>query len=146
MRRVLTTVLPVAVLAIAVAVGAALVLAGRDDDATAGDRGATGPGTARTTTPPPRLDATLRRGSVVLLTTTRQDVALLRTLATEVAGTADPTPALETAGQAVVVRQTTALLPARVVALSATRELRAASPTDPALRTFAEAHLGRPAR
>lgn len=77
-------------------------------------------------------------GNVVLLHAADADGPALRALGDEIAGPASPE--LEQAGQAVIVRQ--APDAGGVVALSATRVLRADSAGDPQIRAFVEASLG----
>jgi uncharacterized protein DUF3105 len=86
-----------------------------------------------------RLVGLLRTGNVVLVYGRKSDRAALTTLARDVAGAPDPT--LEGAGQAVLVarRSTTP----GVVALAWQRVLRTGSASDPELRRFADAWLGR---
>ncbi|MDX6697444.1 MAG: hypothetical protein QOE65_841 [Solirubrobacteraceae bacterium] len=86
-----------------------------------------------------RLVRALRVGDVVLVYGRREDEAPLTALARDVAGAPDST--LEDAGQAVLVarRRTTP----GVVALASQRVLRTGSATDPELRRFADAWLGR---
>jgi hypothetical protein len=86
-----------------------------------------------------RLVRALRAGNVVLVYGRRGDEPSLTALARDVAGAPDAT--LEDAGQAVLVarRRRTA----GVVALAWDRVLRTGSATDPELRRFADAWLGR---
>lgn len=77
-------------------------------------------------------------GNVVLLYSGDTDGAPLRALADEIAG--PPSQELEQAGQAILVRQSAE---ARgVVALSATRVVRADTAGDPQIRAFVESSLG----
>ncbi|MGK2939492.1 MAG: hypothetical protein ACSLFR_17095 [Solirubrobacteraceae bacterium] len=77
-------------------------------------------------------------GNVVLLYSSDADGPPLRALADEITGPASPE--LEQAGQAVLVRQSPDA--GGVVALSATRVLRADSAGDSQIRAFVESSLG----
>lgn len=79
-------------------------------------------------------------GNVVLLHAAAQDGAALQTLAADVAG--PPSPELERAGQAVLVRRDPGA--GGIVAVSSTHVLRVTSDDDPQLRAFVEAWLGNP--
>lgn len=88
----------------------------------------------------PGAAAAARRGNVVLLHGEPATPPALAALSGDLGG---DEPALRDAGQAVIVvrRRGTA----GVVALAAGRSLEVADATDPLLREFAEAWLGRPA-
>ena len=86
-----------------------------------------------------RLLRALEAGNVVLVYGERADRRRLEALAEEVAG--EPDPALEEAGQAVLVARRRGRR--GVVGLAYQRILRVASPSDPELRRFADAWLGR---
>ncbi len=126
------------VLAAVAAVAAIAFFAARDDAPVARD---TGPGVPVARLGPTARDAPATQpGNVQLLHADRADAATLRALAEEVAG--PPSPELEAAGQAVLVRR----LPAvghGVLALAGDRGLRTDDPADPRLRAFVEAWLGR---
>lgn len=140
----LLTVLAGIVLALAVLVAVVAFFSGRDDAAV--ERG-TGPGDTSLAHGPSALPAgrravlldALRAGNVVLVYGSPRRPEPLRTLADEVAGPFDP--ALASAGQAVILTRRPGTR--GVIALSWSRVLRAASATDPRLRDFAEAWLGR---
>jgi hypothetical protein len=121
----------------AVAAVAAIAFFNARDDATVSR--ADGPGVRRPAGAPPRV----RAGNVLLLYRDPAAARGLRALADELAG--PPDPALEAAGQAVVVRRDRAL-GAPVRALSATKRQDAPSAGDPVIRGFAEYWLGRDAR
>ncbi len=84
----------------------------------------------------------LELGNVILAFGDARPPRALRALAGEVAGAFAPT--LAAAGQAVILARRPDLR--GVVALAWSRDLRVASPSDPRLRGFAEAWLGRGAR
>ncbi len=81
-------------------------------------------------------------GNVQLLHADRADAATLEALAEEVAG--PPSPELEAAGQAVLVRRVPDVGHG-VLALAGDRGLRTDDPEDPRLRAFVETWLGRAA-
>ena len=123
------------VLVLALAGVAALVaLLDARDDSTLG--GAAGPGVARAQGARP----VVAPGNVVLLYSDERLTAALREVALDAAGPA--TPALERAGQAVLVRRQAGLR-VPVVALTADRRLDASGPGDPRLRAFVDHWLGR---
>lgn len=82
----------------------------------------------------------LRAGNVVLVYGTPAPPPELAALARDVTG-GPPDPALESAGQAVILARRAGTR--GVVALAWQRRLRAGSPGDPQLRRFAEFWLGR---
>jgi Protein of unknown function (DUF3105) len=135
------------VLAVVVALGGAiglLALLDARDSARVRRPAAAGPGAPVPGGAPagisPALRRDLARGDVVFLYGSPQPPAGLRALAEEVQdGPADPS--LVAAGQAVLVARQPGTT--GVVALAWSRRLRARSPTDPALRRFAETWLGR---
>lgn len=131
--RKLAVVLGVMVLAV-VGGAAALAFFNARDDATVarGD----GPGRPR----PPGTDPPVRAGNVVLLHERPALEAPLQALAADIAG--EPTPALQAAGQAVLVRRAANLGP-DVRAITATRQIDAVGADDPQLRAFVEHWLGR---
>jgi hypothetical protein len=118
------------------ALGVAAVIAVLDARDSGTVRPATGPGTPRAAGARP----VVARGNVVLLFSDERETAALRALALDTGGPA--TPALEAAGQAVVVRRQPGLRVA-VVGLTRERRLDAAGPDDPRLRRFVEYWLGR---
>ena len=132
MRRAATAALATLV-ALAGAVVFVAFLQARDD-AEIG-RGEQGPGMPAPAETGPRL----RAGNVVLTHRRRADGRTLRALAEEVAG--EPDPAIEEAGQAVIVERR-AGQSAAVVARAWRRRLEAGRADDPALRSFAETWLG----
>ncbi len=105
------------------------------DDATVPRPDAVAPGAPRA----PGSEPDVRPGNVVLLYGDERLTRRLEALAERSAGA--PSPALAAAGQAVLVRLRTGLR-SPVVAVSATHELEASSPDDPALRGFIEHWLG----
>ena len=121
----------VAVLGVA---GLAAFFASRDDATVPQERD--GPGAAREANARPQV----KPGNVVLLYSDERLTSDLRRLAADVAG--EPSPALEAAGQAVLV-QRRPNLPVPVTALTASRRLQATAPQDRALRSFVEYWLGR---
>lgn len=123
------------VLALAVAAAiAALAFFDARDDATV--LRTPSPGVARAAGEAPPV----RSGNVLLLYRDLRSAAPLRALADELSG--PPDPALEAAGQAVIVRRSPQL-PGPVRALSAARRLDGRGAGDPAVRGFAEFWLGR---
>ncbi|HWC26017.1 MAG TPA: hypothetical protein VG474_05475 [Solirubrobacteraceae bacterium] len=104
------------------------------DEATVPQAG--GPGTVRAAGAQPAV----KPGNVVLLHSDERLSSDLRALAERIAGA--PSPALVDAGQAVLVERR-ANLAVPVTAVTATRELRASGPRDPALQEFVEYWLGR---
>jgi hypothetical protein len=95
-----------------------------------------GPGTTRAAGARPAVAA----GNVVLLFSDERETTALRALARDIGGPA--TPALQKAGQAVIVhRQTGVRSP--VVAVTKDRRYDATGTDDPALRGFVEYWLGR---
>ena len=131
----LAVVLGVLVLA-ALGVAGALVFFNARDDATLG--GDDGPGVARVDGARP----VVAPGNVVLLFSDERQTAGLRALAEETGGEA--TPALVSAGQAVIVRRQTGVR-VPVVALSSDRRLDGNGYDDPRVREFIEYWLGREA-
>jgi hypothetical protein len=105
------------------------------DDATVPDGGG-GPGVARAAGAQPHV----KPGNVVLLYSDERLTSDLRDLAARTAGA--PDPALEAAGQAVVVQRRPNLR-APITAVTARRQLKASGPADPALERFIEYWLGR---
>ena len=130
----LLTVLAGIVLGLAVLLAVVAFFSGRDDASV--ERGAA---SALPAGPRTALLEALRAGNVVLVYGSPRPPEPLRTLADEVAGPFDP--ALASAGQAVILARRPGTR--GVSALSWSRVLRAASATDPRLRDFAEAWLGR---
>ena len=123
-----------AVVAVLCVAGLAAFFASRDD-ATVPQK-ADGPGVERATNARPRVEP----GNVVLLYSDERLTSDLRALARRLAG--EPSPALEAAGQAVVVQRRPNLT-VPVTALTAGRRLQTTGPRDPALRSFVEYWLGR---
>jgi hypothetical protein len=117
---------------IAVAALAAFFVA-RDDATVARDDG---PGAVRRAGAQP----VVKPGNVVLLYSDERLTSDLRALPARLAG--EPGPALEAAGQAVLL-QRRPNLKVPVTAVTTTRELRAGGPGDPALGRFVEYWLGR---
>jgi hypothetical protein len=135
MRR-LGLLLAVVVLA-ALGAFAAIAFFNARDDAGVATPPSTGPGVPLSQlggVEAPRTQA----GNVVLLYSDRSMRAPLETLADDIAG--PPSPELEQAGQAVLVRRAPAA--DGIVAIAGDRGLRVTDPADPALRDFIEAHLG----
>lgn len=126
----------VLVLTVVVAAAAITFLTARDEATV--DRVA-GPGTERAGGAAPRVEP----GNVVILHRAASAPAPLRALAEELAGPA--TPALEAAGQAVIVRRDSGQRVA-LRAVSATHGVEADDAGDPRLREFVEFWLGRDAR
>jgi hypothetical protein len=127
----------VAVAGVLVAVAgviAALAYFNAHDDATVS--GTRGPGVTRAAGARP----VVAPGNVVLLFSDERETSALRALATDTGGPA--TPAVQAAGQAVIVRRQTGVR-APVVALTSDRRYDARGPDDPALRGFVEYWLGR---
>jgi hypothetical protein len=135
MSRRLVVALGVLVLAVA-GIGAALAYFNARDDATVSHSG--GPGKQRE----PRARPVVSTGNVMLLYSDERETTALRELAQDIGG--ESTPALEAAGQAVIVRRQTGLR-VPVVALTSQRRLDTAGPDDPNLRAFIEYWLGRDA-
>ncbi|HVF79842.1 MAG TPA: hypothetical protein VNA28_16210 [Solirubrobacteraceae bacterium] len=105
------------------------------DDSTIPQRG-DGPGVERK----PRSQPAVEPGNVVLLYSDERLTSDLRALAARTAG--EPSPALEAAGQAVLLgRRPNLKVP--VTAITATRMLTATGPDDPQLTSFIEYWLGR---
>lgn len=104
------------------------------DDANIGAQ-ESGPGV----TAPAETGPRLRAGNVLLTYRSEADGERLRALAEEVAG--PPDPAIQEAGQAIIVERRPDQGPA-VVARSWERRLEAASADDPQVRMFAETWLG----
>jgi hypothetical protein len=77
-------------------------------------------------------------GNVVVLYSGAGQKAALDALGEEIAG--PPSPELEEAGQAVIVRRDASA--DGIVAIAGDRGVRATSPSDPALRQFIEGRLG----
>ena len=140
MRR-LGLLLAVVVLAALGAFGAIAFFNARDDagvGAGAGGSASGAPGVplselggvpAQTDTPP---------GNVVVLYSESAQKATLDALAQDIAG--PPSPDLERAGQAVLVRRSPAA--DGIVAVAGDRGVRVTDPADPSLRAFIEGHLG----
>lgn len=130
-----------AVLAIAAVVLTVIGLAGlaaffaSRDEATVPQEGE-GPGLER----PANVQPQVKAGNVVLLHSDERLTSDLRALAARLAG--EPSPALEAAGQAVIVQRRPNLR-VPVTAVTATRRLEAQGPRDPALKSFIEYWLGR---
>ena len=95
-----------------------------------------GPGVERTANAQPRVAP----GNVVLLYSDERLTRALNALATRIAG--EPDPALEAAGQAVLVRRQPNMS-APVTAVTASHRLEASGPADPALESFVEYWLAR---
>jgi len=131
-RRAGTGVLAV-LLALAGTAGLIAFLQARDDSSIGGER--SGPGIEA----PGETSARLRPGNVLLTYKRQEDGAALRALAEDVAG--PPDPALEQAGQAILVERRPGQRQ-NVVARAWQRRLEAPSAADPAVREFAEAWLG----
>jgi hypothetical protein len=108
----------------------------RDDATVPQDSSHPTPGVARSPATQPRV----RAGNVVLLYSDERLTRDLRGLAARTAG--PPDPALEAAGQAVLVQRRPNLR-VPVTAVTANRRLEATGPGDPALETFIEYWLGR---
>lgn len=135
MRAVGIAVLVVACVAIG-GVAISSFLNGRDDAAV---HSSAGPGDARTTAGNLGAQADVGvPGNIVLLYSAAADGPALQALADDIGGPASPE--LERAGQAVLVRRDPQS--GGIVAVSATRVLRASSPDDPQLRSFVESWLG----
>ncbi|HEX2086635.1 MAG TPA: hypothetical protein VHF89_13210 [Solirubrobacteraceae bacterium] len=105
------------------------------DDSTIGDDAAA-PGTAA----PSLTERTLAQGNVEIVFSDPAHREALEALASDVAGPKPQDPALVHAGNAVIVSRGDA---PEIVATAYQRELRVASPDDPALREFVEYWLGR---
>ncbi len=88
-----------------------------------------------------QLLTALEQGNVVLVYGDAAQARALRALASDVAGAFDP--ALALAGQAVILDRAPRLAAGRVLALAWRHQLSAASPSDAALRAFAQYWLGR---
>lgn len=123
-------VLVVAVLGVA---ALAAFFSSRDDATIVGPDG---PGVAR----PASAQPTVKPGNVVLLYSDERLTSDLRALAQRTAGA--PGPALQAAGQAVLVERRPGVA-SPVLALSSTRQLAAGGPDDQALEAFIEHWLGR---
>jgi hypothetical protein len=117
--------------------GAAHLPAGQRAEVPAGELPASGPHR-----PDPVVSDRRRLGDVVVLYDAPEPPAALVRLQEEVAGPFEP--ALAAAGQAVILARREGAGPA--TALAWRRVLRAGSASDPALRDFAEAWLGRGAK
>jgi hypothetical protein len=131
-------VLAVVVLAAAGAFGAIAFFNARDDAGVNTQQ--TGPGVPVAQLGPIANEAPkTQAGNVVLLYANRSQRPALDALANDVAGPA--TPALQAAGQAVIVQHASDA--GGVVAIAGKRGLRVATPSDPQLRAFVEAWLGR---
>lgn len=131
--RPLVIGLGVTVLVIAAGLGVLTFFGARDDSTLDPQEG---PGIAR----PAGQQPVVRTGNVVLLYRDPADRAPLEALQDELSG--PPDPALEAAGQAVLVRRSPALS-TRVATLSASHRLDLPAPADPRVRSFAEFWLGR---
>lgn len=123
-----------AVFAVICVAALAAFFASRDDATVPQQAG--GPGVPRAANAQPEV----KPGNVVLRYSDERLTRDLRALAARIAG--EPTPALEAAGQAVLVQRAPNLRVA-VTALTASRRLQASGPRDPALRSFVEYWLGR---
>jgi hypothetical protein len=132
-RQALLALTVMVVVVIGVAAAIAFFVA-RDDATVPG--GDDGPGSARTDGD----TAVVAAGNVMLIHSDERLTRGLRELAAETAGSSDP--ALEAAGQAVLVRRRPNL-DVPVLALSSSHRLEARGPDDPALRRFIEYWLGR---
>lgn len=126
----------VVVVAAVLGIGAVAALLASRDDSTVSSAG--GPGVVR----PAGARPVVAAGNVVLLYSDERLTRGLRELATDIGG--PPDKALVAAGQAVIV-QRRPNQPVPVVAVSATHQIDATGPEDPALREFAEYWLGRDA-
>ena len=135
MARKALAALATVVLTVLLVAGAAAFFVSRDD-ATVPRATPAGPGEAR----PAGAQPAVRAGNVVLLHSDERLTLELRRLAERIAG--PPDPALQAAGQAVLVRQQPNL-DVPVTAVTARRMLEAAGPDDPALEAFIEYWLGR---
>jgi hypothetical protein len=135
MRR-LGLLLAVVVLA-ALGAFAAIAFFNARDDAGVATPSATGPGVPLSQLGGVQAPST-REGNVVLLYSDAASRAPLQALAEDIAG--PPSPELEQAGQAVLVRESPAA--DGIVAIAGDRGLRVSDPADPALRAFIEAYLG----
>jgi hypothetical protein len=131
-RRIAVAV--VALLLAAAGVVAAIAYFNARDDATV--TRSDGPGKPRATGARPAVAA----GNVVLLFSDERETTALRALASDIGGAA--TPALQKAGQAVIVRRQTGVR-SPVVAVTKDRRYDASGTDDPALRGFIEYWLGR---
>jgi len=119
--------------ALAGTIGVITFFQARDESSIGGER--SGPGVEA----PDERSERLRRGNVLLTYKREQDGAALRALAEDIAG--PPDPALEDAGQAILVeRRPDQQQP--VVARAWRRRLESPSVAQPAIREFAEAWLG----
>jgi uncharacterized protein (DUF111 family) len=116
-------------------VAAVIAILNARDDATV-TRATAGPGTVRAQGARP----VVAPGNVVLLYSDERQTAALRELARDTAGPA--TPALQAAGQAVIVRRRPGLR-VPVIALTSDHRLDAVAADDPRLRPFVEYWLGR---
>ena len=105
------------------------------DDATVPQQSA-GPGVERA----PGARPAVRPGNVALLYSDERLTSDLRELATRIAGA--PSPALEAAGQAVVLQRRPNLR-VPVTAVTASRRLEATGADDPRLESFVEYWLGK---
>lgn len=135
MPRKALVALGTVVLTVLLVAGAAAFFISRDE-ATVPRLGQSGPGEAR----PAGAEPAVRPGNVVLLHSDERLTRGLRRLAERTAG--PPDPVLAEAGQAVLV-QRRPNLDVAVTAVTATRMLEAAGPSDPALEAFIEYWLGR---
>lgn len=106
------------------------------DEATVPQQGEV-PGVARA----PGSRPAVKPGNILLLYSDERLTGELRALAARSAG--EPSPALEAAGQAVLLERRPNLT-APVTAVTASRELEATAPEDPKLQSFIEYWLGRP--
>lgn len=135
MRR-LGLLLAVVVLA-ALGAFAAIAFFNARDDAGVATPPATGPGVPLSQLGGVQAPST-QEGNVVLLYSDDASRAPLQALAEDIAG--PPSPEVEQAGQAVIVRESPAA--DGIVAVAGDRGLRVSDPADPALRGFIEAYLG----
>jgi hypothetical protein len=133
MRRV-AVALAVLIVAVAGVAAVVAILNARDDSTIGADQA--GPGVERAAGARPVVAA----GNVVLLFSDERETTALRKLAVDIGGPA--TPAVQAAGQAVIVRRMPDLRVA-VAALTSERRLDANGPDDPRLRPFVEYWLGR---
>jgi hypothetical protein len=135
MRR-LGLLLAVVVLA-ALGAFAAIAFFNARDDAGVATPSSTGPGVPLSQLGGVQAPET-QAGNIVLLYSDAASRAPLEALAEDVAG--PPSPELEQAGQAVLVRKAAAA--DGIVAIAGDRGLRVTDAADPALRAFIDAYLG----
>jgi hypothetical protein len=135
MRR-LGLLIAVVVLA-ALGAFAAIAFFNARDDAGVATPSATGPGVPLSQLGGVEAPST-QEGNVVLLYSDDASRAPLQALAEDIAG--PPSPELEQAGQAVLVRESPSA--GGIVAIAGDRGLRVTDPADPTLRAFIESSLG----